>query len=159
MDQQGFAPYFFHKDGILSYADLAAEDYQLPATGLVQPTRWRRGKARVWIEPYFDEGGGRGTDDHLCRAGISHRTKTDQRFLYAVVTADVALAELHGYLQRLHLGVSEGFGTLLSRNGIVLSSRNPDNIMRHYSEVHSRRPGCGHTWREMFSLRRWQARR
>lgn len=143
---QGFAPYFFHKDGILSYANLAAADYTYSQQA------WFRDPVEagrpVWIEPYYDEGGG----DVLMTTYAVPVFRTDgdgQRFLYAVVTADVALAELHGYLQRLHLG-RVGFGILLSRNGIILSSRDPDNIMRHYSEVQSSALDVA-TWREMFA--------
>ena len=55
-ESRGFAPYYFHRDGILSYADLAAGDYN----SREQP--WFVEAAAdgrpVWVEPYFDEGGG-----------------------------------------------------------------------------------------------------
>lgn len=145
-DPLGFAPYYYHKEGILSYTDLAGEQYNYrdqawytEAIAVGKPT---------WIEPYFDEGGG-----NILMTTFAvpvYRVDTlGARFLYAVVTADVALQEIHNYLRRLRLGNS-GFGTLLSRTGIILSGKNPDNIMRHYSEAHSDILDV-QTWREMFS--------
>lgn len=143
----GFAPYYFHKDGILTYVDLTAQGYDY------QQQPWflnaiEAGRP-IWVEPYYDEGGG----DVLMTTYAVPVYRTDeegQRFLYGVVTADVTLDELHNYLQRLNLG-SSGFGTLLSRNGIILSSPNPDNIMRHYSETQASVLDVA-TWREMFAL-------
>ena len=145
-DPLGFAPYYFHKDGILSYANLAAEEYNY------QDQAWYADTVSAgtpaWVEPYYDDGGGEVLMTTFA-VPVYRIDDQDQRFLYAVVTADVALEELHGYLQRLRLGDS-GFGTMLSRTGIILSSKNPDNIMRHYSEAHADELDI-HTWREMFS--------
>ena len=127
----GFAPYYYRRDGKLEYADLAGSDnnYQQQAwyTATVAA-----GKP-LWVEPYFDAAGGK-TLMTTFAVPVYHQDASGHRFLYAVVTADVSLAELDAYLQRLHLGDS-GFGILLSRQGIVLSGRNPGNIMRHYSEA------------------------
>ena len=142
----GFAPYYFHKDGILTYANLADEQYNYRSQAWYTDTV-AAGKP-TWAEPYYDEGGG---EILMTTFAVPVYRISDQgsRSLYAVVTADVALQEIHSYLQRLRLGES-GFGTLLSRTGIILSDKNPANIMRHYSEAHPDEMDIG-TWREMFS--------
>jgi len=145
-DPLGFAPYYFHKDGILTYANLAAAQYSYQDQAWYADTV-SAGKP-AWVEPYYDEGGGEVLMTTFA-VPVYRIDDQGQRFLYAVVTADVALEELHSYLQRLRLGDS-GFGTMLSRTGIILSSKNPDNIMRHYSEAHADELDI-HTWREMFS--------
>ena len=75
----------------------------------------------LWVEPYFDDGGGRVLMTTYA-VPVFRRDANGERFLYAVVTADVPLEELHNYLQRLRLGDS-GFGILLSRSGTVISGR------------------------------------
>ncbi|MEH6635836.1 MAG: SpoIIE family protein phosphatase [Halioglobus sp.] len=129
----GFAPYYYHKDGILTYADLADQQYNYRAQPWYADTV-AAGKAN-WADPYFDEGGG-GILMTTFAVPVYRLDERNQRFLYAVVTADLALDELQHYLKRLKLGNS-GYATMLSRTGIILSGRNPDNIMRHYSEAHS----------------------
>ena len=127
----GFAPYYYRHNGELAYADLAV------AENNYQQQKWytdtvAAGKP-LWVEPYFDETGGRVLMTTFA-VPVYRTDATGTRFLYAVLTADVALTELHHYLQRLRLG-GNGFGVLLSRNGIVLSSRNPANTMRHFSDA------------------------
>ena len=142
---EGFAPYYFHKDGILTYADLAAGEYNYRDQAWYTETV-AAGKP-TWVEPYFDEGGGEVLMTTFA-VPVYRVDEQGSRFLYAVVTADIALAEFQGYLRRLRLGKS-GYGIMLSRTGIILSSRDTTNIMRHYSEVHSDQLDT-HTWREMF---------
>jgi phosphoserine phosphatase RsbU/P len=128
-DPNGFAPYYFKRDSVIEYADLGEQRYwQQPwyvdAVAARQP---------IWVEPYFDEGGGNVLMTTFS-VPVFRRDESGESFLYGVVTADVALEELHRYLQRLRLG-SSGFGILLSRGGIILSSPNPDSIMKHHLDV------------------------
>ena len=144
--ERGFAPYFFRSDGDLEYADLADPHYNY------QHQSWyldavSAGKP-LWVEPYFDDGGGRVLMTTYA-VPVFRRDANGERFLYAVVTADVPLEELHNYLQRLRLGDS-GFGVLLSRSGTLLSGRNPANIMQHYSDTLTREPDQI-SWQEMFA--------
>jgi sigma-B regulation protein RsbU (phosphoserine phosphatase) len=142
---QGFAPYYHHRDGILTYVDLASEDYNYHRQPWFTETV-EAGKP-TWVEPYFDRGGG----EILMTTFAVPVFRIDaggQRFLYAVVTADVALDELRDYLRRLRLGES-GFATLLSRAGVILSSRNENDIMRHYSDVSSDTVDLP-TWKGLF---------
>ena len=142
---RGFAPYFFRRNGELSYANLADPDYNYQAQAWF--TDAVAAQSALWVEPYYDEGGGKILMTTFA-IPVYRETDSGERFLYAVVTADVSLAELHDYLQRLRLG-SSGFGTLLSRNGTILSGRNPANIMRHYSDTIVEEVDHN-TWREMF---------
>jgi phosphoserine phosphatase RsbU/P len=141
----GFAPYYFRRDGILTYADLAGEQYNY------QQQAWYRDTVAAgtpqWIEPYHDRGGGEILMTTFA-VPVYRVDDSGKRFLYAVVTADVALAELHAYLQRLRLG-ENGFGILLSRAGIILSSPAPEDIMRHYSTIATGTVGIRH-WEDMF---------
>ncbi|MEP6389802.1 MAG: SpoIIE family protein phosphatase [Halioglobus sp.] len=126
----GFAPYYYHREGILTYVDLAKEQkaYWLQS--------WYKNavlaEKPVWTEPYFDRGGG-----EILMTTFSvpiYRTdKSGSRFLYGVATGDVALDELHNYMQRIRLG-ENGFGILLSRAGIVISAREPQSILKDYRE-------------------------
>ena len=132
-DGRGFAPYFYHRKGAITYTNFADRENQYwehswysDAVAAARP---------VWVEPYFDEGG----SDVLMTTfsvPVYHLDTQGNRSLYAVVTADVALTALHKYLQQLHLGKS-GYGVLISKRGIVLSARKPDSLMQHYLDVMS----------------------
>jgi sigma-B regulation protein RsbU (phosphoserine phosphatase) len=141
----GFAPYYYRKDGILTHVDLASPDYRYYRQPWFTDTV-EAGKP-TWVEPYFDRGGG----DILMTTfavPVFRINPGGQRYLFAVVTADVALDELRAYLRRLRLGDS-GFAILLSRAGTILSSRDESHIMRHYSDVRSDTVDLP-TWRSMF---------
>ena len=144
-DPLGFAPYYFHNEGILTRADLAEErnNYQ-DQHWFLEPIRV--GKP-VWVEPYFDRAGGEILMTTFS-VPVFRVGEEGQRFLYAVVTADVALDELQRYIRRLRLG-EHGFGLLLSKKGVILAAKNPENIMRHYLETHQAEQDRG-TWQEMF---------
>ena len=125
----GFAPYYFRRNGELVYADLAAPEHNY------QQQSWYReavdaGHA-LWVEPYYDAGGAQVLMTTYA-VPVYRQAASGERFLYAVITADVALQELRAYLQRLHLGDSS-FGILLSREGVILSSRHRENLMHHFS--------------------------
>jgi sigma-B regulation protein RsbU (phosphoserine phosphatase) len=141
----GFAPYYFRRDGKLEYANLAGPEHNYQQQAWFTDTV-AAGKP-LWVEPYFDEGGGQVLMTTFA-VPVYRQDAAGRRFLYAVVTADVPLAELHDYLQRLRLG-SSGFGILLSRRGIILSGRDPADIMRHYSDTVTAE--LDHTtWQDMF---------
>lgn len=144
-DPLGFAPYYYHREGILSYANLAEEQYDYRSRAWFTETV-AAGRP-TWVEPYFDEGGGEVLMTTFA-VPVFRLDEEDRRFLYAVVTADVQLAELHNYLRRLRLGES-GNAYLLSRTGIILSSKEPTAILQHYSKVISDKLDLA-TWGEMF---------
>ena len=141
----GFAPYYFRRNGKLEYANLAGAEHNYQQQAWFTDTV--AAGEPLWVEPYFDEAGGQVLMTTFA-VPVYRQDEAGRRFLYAVVTADVSLAELHDYLQRLRLGNS-GFGILLSRKGIILSGRDPANIMRHYSDTVIEEPDHA-TWRDMF---------
>lgn len=130
-DPRGFAPYYFYEDGSLSRTDFADE------SGAYWEKPWyanavAAGKP-VWVEPYFDRGG-REILMTTYSVPVYRAQASNEVTLYGVITADVALDELHQYLQRLRLG-ENSYGLLLSRAGIILSAQNPDSIMQHYLQM------------------------
>lgn len=127
----GFAPYYYRKNGGVTYVDLATdgkkywqEDWYTNAAAAAKP---------VWTEPYFDDGGGEILMTTFS-VPIYHSNAQGVRSLYAVLTADVALEKLHTYLQHLRLGQS-GRSALISRGGIVLSSSRREAIVKNYLEA------------------------
>ncbi len=145
-DSPGFAPYYFRRDGNLAYADLASGAYHY------RDQAWFREAAAagkpIWVEPYYDRGGGEVLMTTFA-VPVFRVDERGQRYLYAVVTADVSLGELRAYLRRLQLG-ARGNAILLSRKGIILGSRNEASIMRHYAEVMAAGPDRA-AWRDMFA--------
>jgi sigma-B regulation protein RsbU (phosphoserine phosphatase) len=130
-DQGGFAPYFHRAEGGLKPVDLAARgaDYSTEA--------WYRGTADngkpTWTEPYFDKLGAKVLMTTYA-VPVYRTDPAGERYLYAVVTADVTLEELHNYLQRMQIG-EHGRSMLLSRAGTVISDRDTDNVQAHYTSV------------------------
>lgn len=127
----GFAPYYFRREGQLEYADLAGPEHNYQQQAWFTDTL--AAGQPLWIEPYYDEGGGEALMTTFA-IPVYRSDATGQSSLYAVVTADVALSKLHDYLQHLRLG-SSGFGILLSRGGTILSSKHAANVMQHYSST------------------------
>ena len=141
----GFAPYYFRGETRLAYADLATPEHNYQHQPWFTDTV-AAGRA-LWTEPYYDRGGGE-TLMTTYAVPVYREDEAGKPFLYAVVTADVALEDLHAYLQRLHLG-ENSFGILLSRKGAILSSRHRENVMRHFSATAAGRANPG-GWQEMF---------
>ena len=142
---QGFAPYYYRRGDALVYADLAATEHNY------QQQSWYRAAVdaghALWVEPYYDAGGAKVLMTTYA-VPVYRLSAGGRRFLYAVITADVTLDELHAYLQRLHLG-DNSFGILLSREGVILSSRHKDNVMRHFSAT-AAGAADPEGWRRMF---------
>ncbi|MEJ2531690.1 MAG: cache domain-containing protein [Halioglobus sp.] len=128
---RGFAPYYHRRDGTLTRTDLTSSTNNYPERAWFSDAV-NAGHA-LWVEPYYDEGGGEVLMTTFS-VPVYHTDTQGDRSLYAVVTADVALAELHGYLRRLRLG-SSGSSILLSRSGVVLSAGDDADIMHHYSRL------------------------
>jgi sigma-B regulation protein RsbU (phosphoserine phosphatase) len=142
---QGFAPYFYHREGAINYTDFAVKDQNYWEHAWYSDAV-EAGKP-IWVEPYFDEDGGKVLMTTFS-VPVYHFNEEGNRSLYAIVTADVALADLHRYLQGLHLG-ENGYGVLISNTGIVLSTEKSDSIMQHYLDVMST-PGDRSTWQRSF---------
>jgi sigma-B regulation protein RsbU (phosphoserine phosphatase) len=143
---QGFAPYFYHRKGAINFTDFADKNQKYWEHAWYSDAAIS-GKP-IWVEPYFDEDGGEVLMTTFS-VPVYHFGPGGNRSLYAVVTADVALTELHRYLQQLHLG-ENGYGVLISKAGIVLSTARPDSIMHHYLDVMST-PTDSDTWKRSFN--------
>ena len=127
----GYSPYFYHSDAGVAFADLAnAEANYQDQPWFVAPIE---AGTSVWSEPYFDTGGGEALMTTFS-VPVYRFDDQGERFLYAVVTADVLVKELHRVLQLLHLG-EHSHGLMLSNEGLLLSSRRDADLLRHYSEV------------------------
>ncbi len=144
-EAHGFAPYFYYREGVVTYTNLADKDrryweHAWYHDAVVAGTP-------VWVEPYFDEDGAKVLMTTFS-VPVFHFDKHGNRALYAVVTADVALTGLHRYLRQLQLGES-GFGMLISKAGIVLSTKNSDSILHHYLDAIST-PADRSVWQRSF---------
>jgi phosphoserine phosphatase RsbU/P len=144
---QGFAPYYFRRDGSIQFADLASEqaNYQ-EQRWFTEPARTGKG---IWIEPYFDAGGGE-VNMTTFSVPVFHLNDAGERELYAVVTADVKLKDLQRLLEQLHLG-ENSYSLLFSREGILMSTRSQQHVMSHYSDLTNKGVEV-EQWREMFQL-------
>lgn len=128
----GFAPYYYKdKNNELSFSDFASGNQRYWERSWFSEAG-KNGKP-TWIEPYFDTGGAEVLMTTFS-VPVYKRDIAGERFLYAIVTADVALDEIHQYLQHLNLG-KNGRGALLSRSGIFLSSADPNDIMQHFLDT------------------------
>jgi sigma-B regulation protein RsbU (phosphoserine phosphatase) len=134
---KGYAPYYYHnKDKALTYINLAnAQEQYWEQTWFADAQA--TGKP-IWVEPYFDEGGAEVLMTTFS-VPVFRVNDYDERYLYAVVTADVALDELQQYTQRMRLG-KRGFGVLLSRQGTILSPRNPLDMLPGQLNASEERP-------------------
>lgn len=130
-DPRGFAPYYYESGDGLARSDLARGErpywersWFADAVAAGEP---------VWTEPYFDSGG---ADEFMTTYSVPvyHTDPEGGKDLYAVVTADITLEELHRYLRRLELG-EHGMGFLVSRDGLVLDSRSPSSRMVPYEAL------------------------
>lgn len=141
----GFAPYYFRRNGAIQFADLASEEANY------QEQRWftepLSAGMGLWIEPYFDLGGGE-VNMTTFSVPVYRMNASGQRDFYAVATADVRLRDLQQVLEQLHVGVNS-YSLLISRNGTLMSTRSQKNVMAHYSEL-SNKGVEAEQWRELF---------
>jgi sigma-B regulation protein RsbU (phosphoserine phosphatase) len=112
------APYIYRGEGGLIRADLSEGGRRYWEEDWFRHTRDLG--AASWVAPYVDETGG-----HVLMTTFSvpiYAGSVDNRGDFiAVATADVALADLHEYLEALRIG-SSGFGFLLTRDGTLFGS-------------------------------------
>lgn len=141
----GFAPYYFRRDGSIHFADLASSGANyLEQRWFTEPVASGKG---TWIEPYFDAGGGE-VNMTTFSAPVFRIDNSGTRSLYAVVTADVKLRDLQKVLEQLHLG-ENSYSLLLSREGVMMSTRTQKSVMKHYSEL-TNKGVDEEQWRQMF---------
>ena len=108
-----YAPYYFRRDGKISFSDLALESYAY------RDLPWYRHAADlrlpVWSLPYFDAGGG---ETWMVTYSVPYfRRLADKRVLAGVVTADLDLAWVGEAAERVALGPA-GVGWVASPPGV-----------------------------------------
>lgn len=125
-EYQLYAPYFYRKNGEISYSPLEVvyqyvpylywDWYQIPR---------ELGKLE-WSEPYFDEGAGNILMT-TCSVPFYAGTGVTKQ-LKGIVTADISLDSLTEIVSSVKI-LKTGYASLLSRNGMVLSHPSKDAIM------------------------------
>ena len=121
-DSIPFAPYFYRNGDMISYTDLAKDEYkyeywdwyQIPYT-LKKP---------LWSEPYYDKGGG---DNLMITYSVPIIDSVSGK-VFGVVTADVDLKLLRDIVSQIKIK-ENGFAFAISRFGTFISHRNTDYIL------------------------------
>ncbi|MFH1744358.1 MAG: SpoIIE family protein phosphatase, partial [bacterium] len=144
-DKHYWAPYFYQKDGTITFVQLGNEDYDyfkwdwyaLPKAA---------GKA-LWTEPYFDTGGG-----EIIMTTYSVPFHKDGRF-WGIATIDISMEDLMDTVRRLQVGQS-GYAFILSREGKFVTHPDPAQIMKgglyEFDEEIARRMTAGQEGMEPF---------
>jgi sigma-B regulation protein RsbU (phosphoserine phosphatase) len=119
-----FAPFCWRDKGGTSFTDLGKDNYQYEYRDWYQITAITG--EDVWMEPYYDEGGG-----NIIMSTYSYPfyKKIDGKKQFAgVITADISLH----WLQKLVSGIKtikNGYGFLISKNGTIVTHPDVSQIM------------------------------
>jgi sigma-B regulation protein RsbU (phosphoserine phosphatase) len=120
-----FAPYFYRREpGQIEFTNLGGENYRYFYLDWYELPK-ELGHS-VWSEPYYDEGGG-----NILMATYSvpfYRTVSGERRFTGVVTADISLNWLRGYLSSLQMS-DTGYAFLISKNGRMVAHPRADFVM------------------------------
>lgn len=123
-DLRFFAPYFFRSGNEIRSTDLGGERYDYFLMDWYQvPREMRR---PLWSEPYFDEGGG-GIIMSTYSAPF-FQAREGHRRLMGIVTADISLDWLEKVVASVRV-YRTGFAFLISRNGTLITHRQPGLVM------------------------------
>ncbi len=117
-----FSPYAFNgqtgiESTLISYDYFSWDWYKLP----------RQGKQPVWVEPYFDDGGG-----NIVMSTYSvpfYRLVDGRKTLSGIVTADISLARLRQIVSDIQIGKT-GYAFLISQNGMFVTHPDTRLIMK-----------------------------
>lgn len=112
-----YAPYFYHQNEGLGYADLAASSYRYwEQDWFTNPQKERKA---VWNEPYFDEGGGN-VFMATYSVPIYHKNHDGDKIFFGVITADISLEWLQDIVDNLPI-YETGTLSLISRTGHLIA--------------------------------------
>ncbi|MEE4661088.1 MAG: HAMP domain-containing protein, partial [Halieaceae bacterium] len=126
---RGFAPYYYYRDGELTFSDLG-DNYDFLLSDWYR-TPLSTGRS-AWTEPYVDAGS---ENSFMVTYSVPlFRTIDGQPVFYGVVTADILLQELEIYLARMDLG-ERGAGFLLSRSGKIMASPDRENWLKPWAKT------------------------
>jgi len=122
-----YCPYFYRSDegivfeqlGTPAYDYLSKDWFRIPA---------ETGKGE-WSKPYFDEGGGNVVMTTYSHPMFRNGTDGSDRRLVAIVTADISLIRLNDLVNAKRV-YDSGFCFVVSDKGTLITSRQPERIMR-----------------------------
>ena len=119
-----FAPYFYRTGKGINLKYLGDEQYDYFLMDWYQvPRELQR---PVWNEPYFDEGGG---DQLMTTYSVPiYREKDGKRTLRGILTADISLDWLQGFIHAIHV-TKTGYGFMISSNGTIVTHPMKEMIM------------------------------
>ncbi len=121
-DSLPFAPYYYRDKEIISYTDLAKEEYKYEYWDWYQiPYKIRKS---LWSEPYYDTGGG---ENLMITYSVPIIDSTSGK-VFGIVTADVDLNLLRDIVSQIRIK-ENGFAFAISRFGTFISHRNADYIL------------------------------
>ncbi|WP_305907602.1 SpoIIE family protein phosphatase [Methylomarinum sp. Ch1-1] len=121
-----YAPYYYRKNGTISFERLEVSYQHLPYLYWDWYQIPRELGELEWSEPYFDEGAG-----NILMSTCSvpfYKHGDDEKQLQGIVTADISLEALTEYISSVKI-LRTGYAALLSRNGMVLAHPMKDAIM------------------------------
>ena len=117
-----FAPYFHRVEDEIKYVDLGTDEYNYPGKDWYSlPKKLGR---PVWIEPYYDEGGG---DILMTTYSVPfYADKNGKRTFAGIVTADVSLSWLQKMIASIKIEKT-GYAFLVSKSGKLIT--HPDKAL------------------------------
>ncbi|HNX01052.1 MAG TPA: SpoIIE family protein phosphatase [Candidatus Cloacimonadota bacterium] len=119
-----YAPYYYKKDGKLTYVNLAKDNYEYLYWNWYQIPKMLN--KPMWSEPYFDEGGG---DIVMSTYSVPFYTEMNGKMvLKGIVTVDISLDWLQKIMSSLYIGKG-GYAFLISRKGTFVTHPNVNLIM------------------------------
>ncbi|MCP4716585.1 MAG: SpoIIE family protein phosphatase [Deltaproteobacteria bacterium] len=123
--QYFFAPYCYRDNGQPTLSYLGSDDYRyFIMDWYLLPRELKR---PVWSEPYYDEGGG-----NIIMSTYSvpfYRPVDGQRRIWGIATADVSLMWLEKIVGAVNI-CRTGYAFLISQNGVIVTHRDKNLIMR-----------------------------
>ncbi len=121
-----YAPYFHREGSEIVRTDLGADSYRY------WEKDWYKAAATSgepsWSEPYYDEGGGNVLMVTYAAPVWRSDSNPRERKLLGVVTADISVAWLQGFVASSNFAGS-GYGVVLSREGRVLAHPDPRAVV------------------------------
>ncbi len=124
----GFAPYFYKKNGGITYTDLSSDLYNYKNRRWYSDTK--KANTAIWSEPYVDDGGG---NVHMVTYSAPIYFEDNKTFA-GVATADIKLSWLDNIIQKSKIGKS-GFGFIVSRKDIIIAHPDRSLHMKPLSET------------------------
>jgi len=118
-----FSPYFYRDGDKLNYSDLAADDYRYLIWDWYNIPK--SSNKAVWIEPYFDEGGG----NALMTTYATPLQVGEGRTFAGVATADISLDWLQQLVDDIHIGET-GFGLIVSKQDTIVAHPDTSRKMK-----------------------------